>query len=260
MPCLPTFPKLATTTNSEPDPKRIKTEHNPLKVTCVKELPKDLGKYIERDAKLLKKFGWTGLVQQRRNRDLSNLQFEHPAQRLLKHYTHHGALVRFSTAKWSKDRINQAICRGAHRLCNDYLEFLKSEFIEMIKNNQWIILPYSIVQDFPGLRISPPGVIPQRERRPRWICDYSYYGVNQETLDICATESMQYGHALDRILREILLANPTLGPVHLHKIDLSDGYYRMDVSIKDIPKLGVVFPKLPGVEPLVSFPLVLPMG
>ena len=62
MPCLPTFPKLATTTNSEPDPKRIKTEHNPLKVTCVKELPKDLGKYIERDVKLLKKFGWTCLV------------------------------------------------------------------------------------------------------------------------------------------------------------------------------------------------------
>jgi len=71
---------------------------------------------------------------------------------------------------------------------------------------------------------------------------------------------MQFGHALDRILREILLANPIHGPVHLIKIDISDGFYRIALNIDVIPKLGVVFPTLPGEEQLVAFPLVLPMG
>ena len=94
----------------------------------------------------------------------------------------------------------------------------------MIHKHQWVILPYDEVKHFENLRLSPPGVTPQRERRPRWICDYAYYGVNDDTLELFAEESMQYGHALDRILCEILLADPELGPVHLHKIDISDGY------------------------------------
>ena len=34
---------------------------------------------------------------------------------------------------------------------------------------------------------------------------------------------MQFGHALDRILREILLVDPALGPIYLTKIHISDG-------------------------------------
>ena len=50
---------------------------------------------------------------------------------------------------------------------------------------------------------------------------------------------MQFGHALDRLLREILLANPQYGPVLLMKLDIADGFYRMDLNIDDISKLGV---------------------
>jgi hypothetical protein len=71
---------------------------------------------------------------------------------------------------------------------------------------------------------------------------------------------MQFGHAFDRILREILLADPSLGPIYLIKLDISDGFYRIALNIDDIPKLGVAFPTLPGHEPLIAFPLVLPMG
>jgi hypothetical protein len=128
----------------------------------------------------------------------------------------------------------------------------------MVARGQWVVLPYSAVKDMPGLRASPPGVIPQHGRRPRWIVDYSYWGINEETLPLAALESMQFGRALDRILREILLANPEHGPVHLLKIDLSDGFYRVDVNPDDIPKLGVVFPTRDGEEQLMAFPLVLP--
>jgi len=78
-----------------------------------------------------------------------------------------------------------------------------------------------------------PRCLPQRERRPRWICDYSWWDVNADTLSLAAMEAMQFGHALDRILREILLANPIFGPVHLIKLDLSDGFYRIAVNIDD---------------------------
>jgi Reverse transcriptase (RNA-dependent DNA polymerase). len=71
---------------------------------------------------------------------------------------------------------------------------------------------------------------------------------------------MQFGQALQRILRHILLADPQHGPVYLLKIDIADGFYRIDVCPEDIPKLGVMFPTPPGVEPLVALPMVLPMG
>ena len=84
--------------------------------------------------------------------------------------------------------------------------------------------------------------------------DYSFSGVNAETLAIAAVDSMQFGHALDRILREILLSDPALGPVQMLKVDISDGFYRVNMNIEDIPKLGVAFPTEPGQEKLVAFP------
>ena len=71
---------------------------------------------------------------------------------------------------------------------------------------------------------------------------------------------MQFGHALDHILGEIILANPDDGPVQLMKVDLSDGFYRIDLCVDNIPKLGVLFPTAPGEPKLIAFPLVLPMG
>ena len=71
---------------------------------------------------------------------------------------------------------------------------------------------------------------------------------------------MQFGYALKRILREVLLTNPAHGPVLLNKTDLSDGFYQIDLNSGDAPRLGVVFPTKPGSDPMVAVPLVLPMG
>ena len=234
---------------------------NKRRLPPVHELPADLGKCIKRDVECLRRLGWTEFVRQRRDRgDISSLRFKHPARRLLAHYKARGAPVKLRTQDWSRKQLLKAVERGPHQSCYQNLDFLQSEFVEMIHKQQWVVLPFSEVQHLPGLRLSPPGVVPQRERRPRWICDYSWSGVNEDTLPLAALESMQFGHALDRILREILMANPAMGPVHLMKIDISDGFYRIGVNVEDIPKLGVVFPTKPGQEPLVAFPLVLPMG
>ena len=130
----------------------------------------------------------------------------------------------------------------------------------MIKKNQWIILPYSTAKDIPNLRISPPGVVPQRDRRPRWIGDYSWSAINADTQPLSPNKAMQFGHALDRYLRELLLADPSNGTIYMLKLDIADGFYRLDLAPHDIPKLALAFPSRPGQEPLVALPLVLPMG
>ena len=212
--------------------------------------------------KLLNELGWKKFVQSRRRRgdlaDLSNLQ--HSAKGLLQHYKSHGAPVKVTTKPWSQRRLRTAIERGPHKSCHEHLEFLEEEFIDMINKQQWVVLPYHVAKNLKNVRLSPPGVVPQRGRRPRWIVDYTWSNVNEETLPLAPSEAMQFGHALDRILREILLADPKLGPIHMLKLDISDGFYRIDLAPDDIPRLGVVFPVKPGEEPLVAFPLVLPMG
>lgn len=112
----------------------------------------------------------------------------------------------------------------------------------MINKQQWIILPPRKPSSF---RASP--FLP---------LDVSLNEIDVHAVPLAVLESMQFGHALDCILCEILLSNPgDLGPVSLMlKIDM------INLNIDDIPKLGVIFPTEPGQEPLVALPLVLPMG
>ena len=200
-------------------------------------------------------------MQQRRRRgDIAPIRFQHDAAYLLKQYKDRGVPVKVKTPHWSPSKIHQALARGPHKSCIEYTDFLEEEFVDMILKGQWIVLPFEDVKNLSGLRLSPPGVVPQRGRRPRWIVDYSYYGVNKDTLPLIKEESMQFGHALDRLLREILLAAPTNGYTEMLKVDLSDGFYRINLNIEDIPKLGVVFPSSDPNKKLVALPLVLPMG
>jgi hypothetical protein len=132
---------------------------------------------------------------------------------------------------------------------------------DMIEKCQWIVFPFDQVRDLQNLRISPIGVVPQRDRCPRTIVDYSYSGINQETCPIAPAEAMQFGTALQRIIENIVNANQEgHGPVYLCKVDISDGFYRVNVRPADIPKLGVILPSTRDQEQLVAFPLVLPMG
>ena len=130
------------------------------------------------------------------------------ACRLLLQYQHRGVPVKFHSAPWSEQQKDQALKRGPHQSCRNHLEFLSEEFCDMIRKEQWVVLPYQVANQLPNLRLSPPGVVLERDRRPRWIVDYSFSGVNQDTLPLAPSEAMQFGHTLDRLLREILLANP----------------------------------------------------
>jgi hypothetical protein len=130
----------------------------------------------------------------------------------------------------------------------------------MTAKGHWVTLPYKVVAGYPGLRISPMGVVPQKERRPRTIVDYSYSDLNDDTWKKGPQHAMQFGKALWRVLQTIVYADPRAGPVYLFKLDVADGFYRVWVRPPDVLKLGVAFPVEPGEEPIVAFPLALPMG
>jgi hypothetical protein len=130
----------------------------------------------------------------------------------------------------------------------------------MIQKGHWVLLPAPMVLDEENLRLSPLGVVPQRDRRPQTICDYMFFSVNLDTLPLAPSESMEFSKALWRILQQVSTADPRLGPVHLSKIDIADGFYIIWINPNDVPKLGVMFPGAPCDEPLIGLPLVLPMG
>ena len=87
-----------------------------------------------------------------------------------------------------------------------------------------------------------------------------YDFINADTLPLAAMESIQFGHALDRILQEVVLADPSMGPVQLLKVDLSDGFYHVNLNVDDIPKLDRCVFSYQSTERFIAFPLVLPMG
>lgn len=150
--------------------------------------------------------------------------------------------------------------RGSHPSAAAHHEFLREEMAEMLQQRFWIILPYDLVKHIPALRLSPLGVIPQRDRRPRVIVDFTFSGVNQHTVTVAPYEAMQFGRAFERVLHKIYHAHPRFGPVFLIKVDLADGFYRVPLASSHLPTLGVAFPNLPGEPALVALPLVLPMG
>ena len=129
-----------------------------------------------------------------------------------------------------------------------------------MEKGQWVVLPYLVAKSLPGLRLSLPGVKVERNRRPRWIGDYSYFKTNAETLLVACLSAMQYGRALDRLLSEIVFADPALGYVYLLKANVSDGFYRIGLHPEDALKLGLIFPSGADEEPMVAIPLTLPMG
>lgn len=183
----------------------------------------------------------------------------HKAARFLDYLRRKGAAVPLRTGAWDADRLRQAALRGSHRSAKDAVEFVCTEMLEFCAQGFWTVLPLHVALQLPHLRLSPLGVVPQRSRRSRLIVDYTFLDVNNETARLAPPEAMQFGKAFHRFLRKLVRAHPSYGPVYLGKIDIADGFYRIGLQPRDIPRLGVILPSTTG-TPLVALPLALPMG
>ena len=54
---------------------------------------------------------------------------------------------------------------------------------------------------------------------------------------------MRFGGTLRRIIRQVLMANPRLGPVYLGKLDLAGAYMQLWVRFKDTPSVALLIPR-----------------
>jgi hypothetical protein len=137
-----------------------------------------------------------------------------------------GAPANQTTPTWALDQLDVAATRGPHQSTRDHIDFMRQEFFDMVNAGQWLVLPYSAVRHLPGLRLSLTGVVPQRDRRPRPIVDYTYSGINAGT-DSQAPDSIQFGASFHRFLRHLQRANTRRGTIRLAKTDISDAFMRV---------------------------------
>lgn len=117
--------------------------------------------------------------------------------------------------------------RGPHKSSEGERRFVCEEMLDFCMQGYWIVVPYATARTLPHLRLSPLGVVPQHDRRPaRLIVDYTFSGVNNETVPLAPREAMQFGRALHRVCSRLVHADPRYGPVLMAKIDIADGFYR----------------------------------
>ena len=227
-----------------------------------------LGKLADETAETLRKKGWRGLVEEKRGRSAMNPgvgELPHEAAATLDFLRRHGAPVHTSDPPKTPAELQAAADRGPHPSARVHQEFLWEEVLDMCKRRHTMVLPMSVVKKIKGARVSPPGVIPQQDRRARTVCDLTDAaspepGVNPNTVPLAPSEAMQFGQALCRLLLQIYRADPRWGPVYIAKDDVSDGFYNICVNADGVKKFGIILPTPDGQEPLVLFFLALPMG
>ncbi len=248
-------------TNSPTTPhKRHKPSHPPT------YSPGELGKLARLSARRLARLGWNRFYQQHYHHEYTSLsctldRLPHPAAPFLARLARHGVPALSHDPPWTLQQQDAAIRRGphpsAHRL---YASFLLEDMYDYVKMGYWLILPYTSIRGHPRLRIAPAGVVPQRERRPRPIMDYTFNSVNQQTVPLAPFSARQFGGSLQRVLQRLAYCNPAFGPPLLAKIDLADGYYRIPLSAATSLQLAVSLPSDGDNTPLIGLPLSLPMG
>jgi hypothetical protein len=126
----------------------------------------------------------------------------HRAAHLLNCLRVSGETIATKLAPWTLQQKLAALNRRSHQSAKKHVEFLYGEFVDMIEKGKWILLPATLSLSNRNLREIPLGVVPQCKRRPRTICDYSFFLVNEDTVELCPEESMQFGRALLRILHK----------------------------------------------------------
>ncbi len=177
--------------------------------------PGELGKLAQRNAQDLARLGWFNFFHQQQHPTSIHPSLHtipHPTAQYLSRLACTGAPTISTTRPWTLELKDAAFQRGPHISAKEHSSFLMEGMYEYTSMCYWTVLPYSAVRHLPQLRLAPAGVVPQRERRPCPIMDYSYYNTNPSFLPIAPDHAMQFGRALPRILQRLAYCNPVFGP------------------------------------------------
>jgi hypothetical protein len=252
---LTTPPSTASLPNTPPNKRR--------RQAILPYSPGDLGKWAHSEARALARLGWYAYFhsrQQPHSVHPSIRHIPHPTAQYLHRVACSGVPALSTTPPWSRAAKLQAIRRGPHVSASTrFASFLLADMYDYVQVGYWAVLPFHALQHYSQLKLSPAGVVPQRERRPRPIMDYTFSGVNQASVSLEPRHAMQFGTAFLRFIQRLVYCNPGGGPPLMAKIDLADGYYRVPLSPTAALNLAVVIPS-DCPSPLVALPLSLPMG
>jgi hypothetical protein len=182
----------------------------------------------------------------------------------LHHLAIHGVPAPLASTPWTLSQQLQAYTWGPHvSAAKLYSSFVMEDMYHMVQADYWCVLPIQAVLGLPSLKLSPAGVVPQRERRPRIILDYSFppkQNVNTFSLHLALTQAMQFGTAFPRLMQCLVYCDRDYSPPLMAKLDLADGYYPVPLSPLASLELAVVLPGDGLHDKLVGIPLSLPMG
>jgi hypothetical protein len=224
----------------------------------------ELGKYAAAAASQLVELGWAAFMQLYQSPSSLHpaiSQAPHPAASYLHQLARSGVPAPLSSTPWSLMQRDHAYLRGLHpSAALQHTAFLIEDMYDYVKMGYWTVLPFESVRHMPHLKLAPAGVVPQCDRRPRPIMDYSFSAIDQHSLPLAPTHAMQFGHALQRFLQCLVYANPIFGPPLLAKVDLADGYYHIPLAPEAVLELAVLLPPDTTGQPLIGIPLSLPMG
>ena len=138
-----------------------------------------LGEFIELDSNFFVSRGsWSDLfhrVKGQSNFSARLNQLKHKAKPFLLRYTQKGGPVLLHTKPWSLEQKDLAMTRGNHPSTQAFAEFIQSEMTDMRRKGMFIVLPYDSISHLPALWLSPLECVPQQERRPRIINNYTFW-------------------------------------------------------------------------------------
>ena len=161
-------------------------------------LPGDPGKLTSHNATLMETLGWDYFFKQSRGRGnfASPGAVQQPACHLLRQYKHRGAPVVFAEESWTEGGRQVDLAQGPHQSAPEHTPFIRKNFDFVVGKGQWVILPYLVTRNPPGLCLNPPRFKEERYRRPWWLAYYIYSKLKCSTLPLAKLSSMQYVQSL----------------------------------------------------------------
>ena len=195
----------------------------------------------------------------------------HPAIPLLRSYATKGCPTDCGPP-WTKEHIIAAIKRGPHisakqprahaALREETANKVSQGFAKVVK---WGDIKNNVPNN---LKISPIAMIPHKSRAFRAILDLSFNlklkgkpmpSVNDATTKRSPPQSMvQLGQSLKRLIQLMATHHNPNQPFLFSKIDIKDGFWRMNVSEEDAWNFAYVLPTTTKNTPIDDVEIVVP--
>jgi len=144
----------------------------PASTTSTPSTHHQIGKFIRHHTRLLRSLGWYQFIRtlQHPSDCAAHLKaLPHSAGPYLHRLASRGVPAPSTSSPWSTLQKRQQLRRGAHPSAHAFKDFLHQDMLDMVQKGYWSLLPFSELEQFVHLKLSPAGVVPQRTRRPRLL-------------------------------------------------------------------------------------------